>query len=561
MIADYYTLFHLTHDLAHRLRGLQLAEAFTQSRQEAVFGFAPAPPAGRLGSAVLWLIVSCDPSRNYLYARATFARAKRNTLDLFPSAVGETIEDVIIEKFDRQISLVFRSGRRLVVQMFRSSANILLLERDGSIAGTFLKRHAAVPPAVRQQNDPSSPEVFAESFHSVSAQDSRAALKGLYPRLSSALLNEALARANLPPRDRPDSLSDEHLGKLFQAVSTMIKELRDHPAPRVYRAKDGACTFSLIPLTSMAGIPVEEFASLHDAIRTRLAGSSKEHATADRQSRLLRYLRTELQRIERAVQKIHKDMPEPGEEGQHETAGKLLMAHISDVRTGAREVILLNDFSPLREPIRIALQPALNAAQNAERYFSKAKKARKAREELLERTEQPERKRALLQSDLRLVEGVEDDQQLEGIAARYPQLKLKTTASGRAKPEREHPLFRVFHVAGGFEVLAGKNSANNDLLTLKHARPNDLWFHARGSSGSHVVLRVGTGKGEPSKRAIEQAAAIAAFYSGMKNAKTVPVAVTLRKYVRKPRGAPAGTVTIEREKLLFVEPELPTSEI
>jgi predicted ribosome quality control (RQC) complex YloA/Tae2 family protein len=106
-------------------------------------------------------------------------------------------------------------------------------------------------------------------------------------------------------------------------------------------------------------------------------------------------------------------------------------------------------------------------------------------------------------------------------------------------------------------VWAGKSSENNDLLTLRHAKPNDLWFHARGAGGSHVVLRVGTGSGEPGKRARHQAASIAAYYSKMRSAGTVPVAMTRRKFVRKPRGAPPGTVALEREEVLFVPPQLP----
>jgi predicted ribosome quality control (RQC) complex YloA/Tae2 family protein len=115
-------------------------------------------------------------------------------------------------------------------------------------------------------------------------------------------------------------------------------------------------------------------------------------------------------------------------------------------------------------------------------------------------------------------------------------------------------------VDGGFEVWAGKNGANNDLLTLRYAKPDDLWFHARGGSGSHVVLKVHSGKGEPGKKACEQAAAIAAFYSKLKNSGTVAVAMTEKRFVRKPRGAPAGTVTIEREKVLFARPALPAKQ-
>ena len=95
------------------------------------------------------------------------------------------------------------------------------------------------------------------------------------------------------------------------------------------------------------------------------------------------------------------------------------------------------------------------------------------------------------------------------------------------------------------------------MLTTKYARPNDLWFHARGSGGSHVVLRMGTGKGEISRKAREQAASIAAYYSKMKNAKLVPVAMTQRKYVHKRKGSPAGTVTVDRETVIMVPPQLP----
>ncbi|MBN1447712.1 MAG: DUF814 domain-containing protein, partial [Bacteroidetes bacterium] len=104
---------------------------------------------------------------------------------------------------------------------------------------------------------------------------------------------------------------------------------------------------------------------------------------------------------------------------------------------------------------------------------------------------------------------------------------------------------------------AGKNSANNDLLTLRHSRPNDLWFHARGAGGSHVVLKTGSAGGDPSKEAIREAAAIAAYYSKHRKGKRIPVAYTEKKYVRKPKGAPSGTVVIDREKVILVDPALP----
>jgi predicted ribosome quality control (RQC) complex YloA/Tae2 family protein len=134
---------------------------------------------------------------------------------------------------------------------------------------------------------------------------------------------------------------------------------------------------------------------------------------------------------------------------------------------------------------------------------------------------------------------------------------LRRSASDPGAERRKNCRFRVFTVDGGFEVWAGKNSANNDLLTLRYAKPDDLWFHARGGSGSHVVLKAHSGKGEPGKRAREQAAGIAAYYSKMKTSGTVAVAMTEKAFVRKPRGSAPGTVVIEREKVIFAQPALP----
>ena len=136
---------------------------------------------------------------------------------------------------------------------------------------------------------------------------------------------------------------------------------------------------------------------------------------------------------------------------------------------------------------------------------------------------------------------------------------MKTEKSGQVRKEEQLP-FRVFTVTGGFQVWAGKSGENNDLLSTRHTAKNDLWFHARGVGGSHVVLKIGTGKGEVSKQAIDQAAAIAAYYSKMKKSKLVPVTMCEGNYVRKPKGVPAGTVTVEREKTIYAEPGLPPTE-
>jgi predicted ribosome quality control (RQC) complex YloA/Tae2 family protein len=110
-----------------------------------------------------------------------------------------------------------------------------------------------------------------------------------------------------------------------------------------------------------------------------------------------------------------------------------------------------------------------------------------------------------------------------------------------------------YRLPGGWVVLAGRTDAANDHLSLKLARPNDLWFHVRGMPGSHVVLRV-PADASPSRAVQELAAAIAAYHSKARDAGTIAVSCTEARHVSKPRGAKPGTVTIRKEKVLKVRP-------
>ena len=123
------------------------------------------------------------------------------------------------------------------------------------------------------------------------------------------------------------------------------------------------------------------------------------------------------------------------------------------------------------------------------------------------------------------------------------------------QPARAALPYREFMI-DGYQVWVGKSARHNDDLTLHYAGKNDLFFHARDVAGSHVILKVQGNKPVP-KPTLEKVAALAAWYSKRKTDSLCPVAYTQRKYVRKPKGAPPGTVVMEREKVLLVKPELP----
>jgi len=115
-------------------------------------------------------------------------------------------------------------------------------------------------------------------------------------------------------------------------------------------------------------------------------------------------------------------------------------------------------------------------------------------------------------------------------------------------------------VVEGFEVLVGRGDEDNDHLTFDVAEPRDLWLHvAGGTPGSHVIVRNPDGVDIP-KSVVEIAAAIAAWYSKARAARTVEVHICRAGDVKKPRGAPAGLVEISRYKSLRVHPSLPAKQ-
>jgi len=111
----------------------------------------------------------------------------------------------------------------------------------------------------------------------------------------------------------------------------------------------------------------------------------------------------------------------------------------------------------------------------------------------------------------------------------------------------------AYTLPGGWQVLAGRTDAANDYLSLRLARPGDLWFHVRGMPGSHVVLRV-AGATEPDRATREMAAAVAAYHSKARGGGMVSVSCTEARHVTKPRGAKPGTVEIRKETVLRVRP-------
>jgi predicted ribosome quality control (RQC) complex YloA/Tae2 family protein len=207
---------------------------------------------------------------------------------------------------------------------------------------------------------------------------------------------------------------------------------------------------------------------------------------------------------------------------------------------------------------RVPMDPALKPHTQADRWYQAARRLKRGMETTQERIElsreKLERLNQLLEQTRDRMES--EEPQVSEAFAELERMAQRAQKGSSVRVRQEPVRFRRFRSPGGLAIWVGRNNHENDELTMHAAHKEDLWFHVQQTSGSHVVLRSHALKHAPSEADILAAAATAAYFSRARTSKKVPVIYTLAKYVRKPRKAPAGRVSAEREKSVMVEPGL-----
>ena len=260
---------------------------------------------------------------------------------------------------------------------------------------------------------------------------------------------------------------------------------------------------------------------------------------------LLRRLERTIEQAERRVTRLIAELGGLPNEDALRTIGDLILARFSEIPSGVTRVSL-EDFEG--NGVVVELDPALAPHANASAYYDRAGKATRARARLPSLIANTESGLTTLRS---LVERAgSGDAQASEIEAAIPDDVLP---GQRGQTERLPP-YRRYRSSGGIEIRVGRGARHNDRLTFHPSAPTDIWLHARHTAGAHVILRW-NGPGNPPARDLEEAAILAALHSKARTSGSAPVDWTLRKYVRKPRGAKPGSVLPDRVRTLFVEPD------
>ncbi len=550
MVVHFFTLRTLSKELDTLLRGASIIEVFTQQKNELCLTLEKEEKE-------MTLCVSVESGMNYCLLRNDFNRARKNSVDLFQLLPGLNIKKISIHPTERIISVDIENGMKLFLQLYNTAAsNILLTVREDVVAESFKRGDElnGKPHIISSRGDWNILEDiqrFSEALKQFAEKPAEESIRKILPMFGTLYSKETIFRSGLDGLKQTGSLSESEIHFLFDAVTSLLREL-ENAHPVVYYEEETPVALSMTELQYLKEKDSKRFESVNEAVRMLLGQSFRSKSFEQKKSELLDALRRLLNQTERTVKAIQKELATSERAEEYERTGHSIMANLHNIKKGMKAVEL-NDMYDEHNQFTIQLEPALTPHQNAERYFEKARKAKLGRTEAEQRLQSQQVRFDMFQQ---LVVELQDCTTSEEVKEFSKRNEERLSFIKTEKQEDERIPFRVFTVAGSFEVWVGKSSANNDLLTTKYAKPNDLWFHARGVGGSHTVLKVSGGK-VPSRETIEQAASIAAYYSKMRNANNVPVAYCERKYVRKPKGVNEGTVFLEREEVIFVEPGLP----
>ena len=370
--------------------------------------------------------------------------------------------------------------------------------------------------------------------------------------LSPALATELVVRARLDPH-APANAQSEATAQLWTQLTNLVRIVQTQAfAPIIYLDSNEPIGFAPFPYEHLASLSHRPAASMSEAVAATLGRFGPAARLDEQRTALLTAVRRALARVARRELELRQAIEDAERTGRLRQHGELLLTYAAQVPPGASEVTLPGFDGT---PATIPLDPALSAAGNAQQLFKRYKRVRGARATLASRLNDAEAERAYLESVLTLIAQAttaEDLADLRQELADEGYLR-RTTRRPTRPPAKTRP--RRFTVEGGGLVLVGRTNRENDALTFKTAAPEDLWFHARGVPGAHVILKT-DGK-LPPEGAIRQTASLAAFFSQAREEASVPVDYTPRKFVRKLQGAKPGLVTYTHEQTLRVSPTAP----
>ena len=476
------------------------------------------------------------------------------------------LERLLYLDFDAANELGDKVRLSLVIEIMGKYSNIILVDGQGKIVDALkrvdeeMSSQRLVQPGLAYELPPAQnkpcmlecqPEEIVEAIvHQPKNQSLNKgilnALQGLSPVVCREIEHQVGRGQELFTRDLTQE-QRERLRFFLERLFTTVRDTAGEPY-MVTKIKGKPMEFSFLNIVQYGTLASvsrwEDFSSLLDEF----------YEERDRQDRmrvkaqdLLRLLANASERLSRKINLQRGELARSEDREHLRVCGDLINANLYRIERGSAFADLENFYDENRL-MRVKLDPALNATQNAQKYYKEYRKAKTAQQVLGEQIAQAEQELLYVDSVFDCLSRAQSESELNEIRQELREEGyLKAVRDKRKPPAPLAPL--EFVSSEGFRILVGRNNRQNDKLTLKQANNNDIWLHTKNIPGSHTIIV--TGGRQPGDATLKEAA----YHSRAKDSSQVPVDYTQVRYVSKPQGAKPGMVIYVHYQTLFVTPQ------
>ncbi|MCL2109647.1 MAG: NFACT family protein [Oscillospiraceae bacterium] len=399
---------------------------------------------------------------------------------------------------------------------------------------------------------------FEQKLQNFSSEKLHKVLIKIFEGICPLFAREAAFRASGDTDVAVSDIDSEKIIRLVEFMRLASVSLSEKPTPVMLSdTENKPCAFAFIDIKQYGteGITVQHFNSANALIDCFYHERAELNRIAQRAGSMLKTLNNRYERVLRKIDARRSDLAACAAREKFRKWGEMINANLYRLKSGA-ESLTAHDYESGEEVV-IPLDTRLAPAKNAQKYYAEYKRLQNAEKALADLIKDSEQELIYLESVLDAASRAVTDSDLleikrELIETGYLRGNATTANSKNSKkPKQEKPAEPLkFRSTDGELILVGRNNRQNDALTLKTAKPDEIWLHAKDYAGSHVVIK----SAKPSEKTLQEAAQIAAYCSKARTSSRVPIDYTQIRYVKKPAGAKPGMVIFTHNKTLYVTP-------
>lgn len=463
------------------------------------------------------------------------------------------MERVIVLDIQTRNELGDDVGRQLIIETMGRHSNIILIEPESNRILDAIRRVPHSVSQVRQilpgltyklppsQNKSNPLTVTKEKFLS-SLDFNRGRIDrqimSLYTGIGPIIAREMVARTALGNQEN-----------YWQAFDPIQKQLTKHQYQPTLVEAEQKTYFAIIEL-SIEG-KKQTFSSVSSLLDHVYLGKTERDRNRQITRELVNRLHNEWEKNRKKIAILQEELQEVEKAEQYKLYGELLTVYLHQIKRGDREAQVNNYYDPDGAILSIPLDPQKSPSENAQAYYKKYQKVKAKEKWNHEQIAKAEEENHYLENVLVQLEQATQSELEEIQEELVEEGWLKPIQKKGRKRKKSVPLPSSFTASDGTTILVGKNNKQNDYLTHRLAKPDDLWLHTKDIPGSHVVIRQYNG----SEETLREAANLAAYFSKARQSNQVPVDYTRVRYVKKPNGAKPGFTIYTHQQTIYITPD------